>query len=158
MTSELKGWHVLLMMLAFFGITIAVNVVFTIYAIGTFSGEDVSKPYLKGLEYNRTLEARATQSALGWSATIDAVRENGGAAISARIADRDGQAKSALSVEAVLRRPTDARLNRTIALVPAGDGKYRAVAADVAPGAWDVIVRAENGDTAFEAERRVVLK
>jgi len=158
MTTELKGWHVLLMMLAFFGITIAVNVAFTMYAIGTFSGEDVSKPYARGLEYNRTLEARATQAALGWRATIDAVRENGGTQISAHIADRNGQAKSALTVEAVLRRPTDARLDRTIALEPAGDGNYRAVTADLASGAWDIIVRAKNGDAAFEAERRVVLK
>jgi nitrogen fixation protein FixH len=158
MTTELKGWHVLVMSLAFFGVTIAVNVALAVYAIGTFSGEDVAKPYAQGLEYNRTLEARAAQAALGWSATIEAVRENGGAAISAHIADRDGTAKSALTVEALLRRPTDARLDRTIELVASGDGNYRAVAADLAPGAWDVVIRAKSGDTAFEAERRVVLK
>jgi nitrogen fixation protein FixH len=158
MTTELKGWHVLVMLLAFFGITIAVNVAFTVYAIGTFSGEDVAKPYARGLEYNRTLEARAAQAALGWSATIEAVREDGGAAISAHIADRDGTPKSALTVEALLRRPTDARLDRTIELVAAGDGNYRAVAADLAAGAWDIVVRAKSGDAAFEAERRVVLK
>lgn len=158
MTNELKGWHVLVMMLAFFGVTIAVNVAFTVYAVGTFSGEDVSKPYLRGLEYNQTLEARAAQTALGWSATIDAVREDGGAAINARITDRDGQAKSALTVEALLRRPTDARLDRTIELTAAGDGTYRAVAADLPSGAWDVVVRAKKGDAAFEATRRVVLK
>lgn len=158
MTRELKGWHVLVMMLAFFGVTIAVNVVFTMYAIGTFSGEDVSKPYLKGLEYNRTLEARAAQAALGWKATIEAEHRNGGTTISTHIVDRDGQGKSALTVEAVLQRPTDARLDRTIDLSPAGDGNYRAVAADLAPGVWDLIVRTKNGDVAFEARRRVVLK
>jgi nitrogen fixation protein FixH len=158
MITELKGWHVLVMMLAFFGVTIAVNVVFTMYAIGTFSGEDVSKPYLKGLEYNRTLEARAAQAALGWKATIEAEHRNGGATISTHIVDRDGQAKSALTVEAVLQRPTDARLDRTIDLSPAGDGNYRALAADLAPGVWDLIVRTKNGDVAFEARRRVVLK
>lgn len=158
MTNELKGWHVLVMMLAFFGVTIAVNVAFTIYALGTFSGEDVSKPYLRGLDYNRTLEARASQAALGWAATIEAVRENGGAVIAAHIEDRDGQAKSALTVEAVLRRPTNARLDRTIELVPGDDGNYKAVASDLAPGAWDVIVRAKSADAVFEATRRVVLK
>ncbi|NOT42841.1 MAG: hypothetical protein HOP13_20365, partial [Alphaproteobacteria bacterium] len=100
MTKELKGEHVLVMTLAFFGVTVAVNVMFTIYAIGTFSGEDVSKPYVRGLAYNRTLEARAAQTALGWRATIEAVREKGGAAISAHIEDRHGQVKSALIVEA----------------------------------------------------------
>ena len=158
MIHELKGWHVLAMMLAFFGVTIAVNVAFTVYAVGTFSGEDVSKPYLQGLAYNRTLEARAAQAALGWSATIDAVRENGGVSVSARIADRDGQAKSALTVEALLRRPTDARLDRTIELTAIGDGTYRAVTAELPGGAWDVVVRARKGDVLFEATRRVVLK
>ncbi len=158
MTHELKGWHVLVMMTAFFGVTIAVNVAFTIYAVGTFSGEDVSKPYLRGLEYNRTLETRAAQAALGWNATIDAVHENDGTAVSARITDRDGQAKSALTVEALLRRPTDARLDRAIELTAIGDGTYRAVAVDLPAGAWDVVVRAKKGDTVFEATRRVVLK
>ena len=158
MIHELKGWHVLVIMLAFFGVTIAVNVAFTVYAVGTFSGEDVSKPYLRGLEYNRTLEARAAQSALGWSATIDAVRGDDGATVSAHIADRDGQAKSALTVEALLRRPTDARLDRTIELASVGEGNYRAVAAGLPSGAWDVVVRATYRETVFEATRRVVLK
>jgi nitrogen fixation protein FixH len=158
MTKELKGWHVLVMMLVFFGVTIAVNVAFTIYAIDTFSGEDVSKPYLKGLAYNRTLETRATQAALGWRATVDAVRDDGGAEISAHIEDRGGKPKNALSVEAVLRRPTDASLDRAVALEPVGGGDYKALLPDLAPGVWDVIVRAKHGDTAFEAERRVVLK
>jgi nitrogen fixation protein FixH len=158
MTKELKGWHVLAMMLAFFGITIAVNVVFTFYAIDTFSGEDVSKPYARGLAYNDTLTARNAQEALGWTATIEAVRENGAVAINARIVDRDGHTKDALTVEARLRRPTDANLDRTIALEPAGDGNYRAAATGVAAGAWDIIMRATESDAAFEAERRVVLK
>jgi nitrogen fixation protein FixH len=157
MTTELKGWHVLLMMLAFFGVTIAVNAAFTVAAIGTFSGEDVSKPYLRGLEFNRTLEARAAQAALGWKATIGTEAESGGAAISVHILDRDGGPKSTLSVEATLRRPTMAGLDRSITLEPAGEGKYRAVVAGLQPGAWDVIVRATGAEGAFEAERRVVL-
>jgi nitrogen fixation protein FixH len=158
MTRELKGWHVLVMMLGFFGITIAVNVALTIYAIDTFSGEDVPKPYLRGLEYNRTLEERMAQTALGWNATIEVIRENGGAAISAHIEDRNGDARSALSVAATLRRPTDAHFDRTIDLVAVGGGNYEAVASDLAPGAWDVIVRAKSSGVAFEAQRRVVLK
>lgn len=158
MTWELKGRHVLAMILGFFGITIAVNVALAIYAVDTFSGEDVTTPYVRGLEYNRTLAARAAQQSLGWMASIDAVREKTGAAISVQIEDRNGQAKDVLMVEATLRRPTDAHLDRTIALVPAGGGYYKAVASGLAPGAWDVIVHAKSGDVAFEAQRRVVFK
>ena len=158
MTSELKGWHVLVIILGFFGITIAVNIALAIYAIDTFSGEDVPTPYVRGLEYNRTLEARAAQESLGWTASIEAAGEKSGAAISVRIEDRNGQTKSALTVEATLRRPTDAHFDRTIDLVPAGGGYYKAVASGLAPGAWDVIVHARSDGVAFEARRRVVLK
>jgi nitrogen fixation protein FixH len=158
MTMELKGWHVLIAFLAFFGITLAVNIALTVYAIGTFSGEDVAKPYLRGLDYNRTLEARAAQAATGWTATIDAARNNAGTAIEAKIIGRNGAPKSALTVEATLRRPADAALDRTITLTAAGDGTYRASATGLAPGAWDIIVRANEDGTVFEAERRVILK
>lgn len=158
MTTELKGWHVLVLMLGFFGITIAVNVALAIYAIDTFSGEDEAKPYLRGLAYNRTLEERAVQAALGWSATIDAENKNDGVAIATHIVDRNGQARSALTVEAILRRPTDARLDRVVELAPAGNGDYEAMVSKLAPGIWDVIVRAKAGDTTFVAERRVTLQ
>lgn len=159
MTSEVKGGHVLAILLAFFGITIAVNVVFASYAISTFTGEDVAKPYLKGLDYNKTLSARSAQAALGWSAEIDAQRAGTETVVTVRFLARDGTPRIALDVTADLRRPTDATLDRTLRLEPAGDGVYRATVEDLAAGQWDVIARtvADNG-TPFEATRRVVLR
>lgn len=159
MTFELKGWHVLAMLLAFFGVTIAVNVVFTTYALSTFSGEDVSKPYLRGLEYNKTLAARAAQAELGWSAAIDVERDGEGAMVTIMIADRDGAALGSLNVTATLRRPTDAHLDHTITLAAIGAGRYRGQIDEVAAGQWDVIAKAGEGDASvFEASRRVLLK
>lgn len=160
MTFELKGWHVLLMLLAFFGITIAVNVVFTTYALSTFSGEDVSKPYLRGLEYNKTLAARAEQAKLKWTATIEVEREGvAGAVVTVSIAGADGQAVGGLAVTALFKRPTDANLDKTVTLEPLGGGQYRGRVADVLAGQWDVVARAGSGDApSFEAERRVKLK
>lgn len=159
MTFELKGRHVLVILLAFFGLTIAVNVVFTTYALATFSGEDVSKPYLRGLEYNKTLAARAAQTALKWSSVIDVAREGEGAVVTIMIAGADGAALSSLTVTATLRRPTDAHLDRTVKLEPIGAGQYRARIDDVAAGQWDVVAKAgDDGEPAFEAARRVVLE
>lgn len=159
MTFELKGRHVLGLLLAFFGVTIAVNAVFATYAVSTFSGEDVSKPYLRGLDYNTTIAERAAQQGLGWSAEIGAVRgPQTDVTVSVRIVGHDGVPKDDLKVEAKLRRPTDASLDRTFAVDAAGKGTYRAVQNGVSPGQWDVIARATsaNGDV-FEAQRRVVL-
>ena len=159
MTSKLKGGHVLALLLAFFGVTIAVNALFVAYAIDTFSGEDVSKPYVRGLEYNKTLAARSAQAALGWTAEVEGLRDGADVLIMVRIAGRDGAPLDGLAVDATLRRPTNAALDRNLTLDPAGDGRYRAVGSSVAKGQWDVVVHAKTGGGAtFEAERRIVLK
>ncbi|MCE9522416.1 MAG: FixH family protein [Alphaproteobacteria bacterium] len=160
MIRELKGFHVLLMILTFFGVTFAVNIALATFAISSFSGEDVSTPYQRGLEYNQTLAARSAQRDLGWTATISLARDaktNGVVAVS--IVGKDGAPRSGLKVEAMLRRPTDAKFDQTIALQSVGDGEYRAAVGTLAEGQWDVIARsaAEDG-TPFEAQRRFVLQ
>jgi nitrogen fixation protein FixH len=160
MVRQLTGTHVLIILLAFFGVTIAVNILLAAYAISSFSGEDVAKPYQRGLEYNKDLAARAAQRDLGWTATIGLTRiGNAGGMISVVIKGKDGTPRAGLSVEATLRRPTDTKLDRTIPLEPLAGGEYRAAVDALAAGQWDVIARtaAEDG-TSFEAQRRVVVK
>lgn len=159
MISELKGLHVLLILLGFFGITIAVNAAMSFYAIETFSGEDVSTPYMRGLAYNSTLRERAAEAALGWKVTIAAERSGkAGALLIVDVADRDGVPIRALDVAATLRRPTNAALDRTVVATAAGAGSYRVAVANLAAGQWDVIVRAKNDRGAvLEADRRVIL-
>ncbi len=160
MTFELKGWHVLAMLLLFFGITIAVNVALTTYALSTFSGEDVSKPYLRGLAYNRTIEARSAQAKLNWTASIDVAREGAsGAVVTVSIAGADGRPQAGVAVTALLKRPTDANRDKTVTLEDMGGGQYRGHVGDVAAGQWDAFARVGTEDTpTFEAQRRVILK
>ena len=49
----LKGWHVLVGMLLFFGADIAVNTVFMMDAYRTYPGEGSQTPYEDGLAYNQ---------------------------------------------------------------------------------------------------------
>jgi nitrogen fixation protein FixH len=158
--SELKGWHVLVAMLAFFGVTIAVNVAMATYAITTFSGEDTSDPYMKGLAFNKAIAAQAAQARLGWRASIAARRGTGGdTVIEVEMHDRDGNAKDGLKLEVTLRRPIDAHLDRTVAMSATGDGHYTATVGALVPGQWDVIASAKADDgTPFQAMRRVVLQ
>jgi nitrogen fixation protein FixH len=158
MTFELKGSHVLAALLAFFAITVAVNTVFTVYAISTFSGEHVSKPYVRGLEYNTTLAARTAQATLGWKAELALSRDGAGALVVLRIVDRNGKPLNDLDAEVVLRRPTNAALDKTITLDPVGGGEYRATVPEIATGQWDVVAYAKGASATFEAERRIVLE
>lgn len=156
---ELKGWHVLVIILAFFGVTIGVNTIFVSYALSTFSGEDVKQPYLKGLGYNRTLAQREAQAALGWSASIGARRATDGAGIvHVDITTGARMPVDALDVTATLRHPVDARLDREVVLRPMPGGGYEARVPGLARGQWDVVARTRSTDnTVFEATRRVVV-
>ena len=159
MTRELTGLHVLLILFGFFGVTIAVNVAMSVYAIETFSGEDVSSPYVRGLAYNATLRERAAQTALGWRFTVAAERRGrSGVSLFVQVVDRDGKPKGALDVAATLRRPTNAAMDRSVTLKSEGDGSYRAELSDVAAGLWDIVVSTKSGAGDVEADRRVVLQ
>jgi nitrogen fixation protein FixH len=156
--SELKGFHVLALILGFFGVTMGVNAVFITYAYSTFAGEDVPRPYLQGLAYNRTLEERSAQNALGWRVTIDVRRDAEETLADVSISDKDGAMQSGLSVAVTLRRPTNAGLDQSAELASAGAGRYQARLQRISAGQWDVIARttSRHGEK-IEATRRVVL-
>ena len=59
--NKLTGRGVLLILAGFFGVIILTNAIFITAAVRTFRGEDEAKPYLQGVEYNRTLVRRAEQ-------------------------------------------------------------------------------------------------
>lgn len=156
--SELKGWHVLLMLSAFFGVMIAVNVVFMVYAYETFTGEDTSSPYLKGLQFNHTLAERATQARLEWRATIDFEPSGNAFIATTTIRDKHGNPELGLRVTMTMRRPTNAALDRELTLDPVRNGRYVTNPEVFAPGQWDASVRSVTPDgRTFEATRRVVL-
>lgn len=156
---ELKGWHVLAIMLGFFGVIIGVNTVFVTYALSTFAGEDEKQPYLKGLAYNRTLDARAAQVALGWSAEIGAMRADGGETlIRVRLETDDAKPVGALDVTARLRHPVNSHLDRTVKLTATLDGVYEARVPGLVRGQWDVVAQTQSSKgTGFTATRRVIL-
>lgn len=149
----IKGRHVLIGFILFFGIVIAVDTLFAVAAYRTFSGEAATNPYEAGLLYNRTLAQRRAEAALGWSATID---EGQGGLVLVRVADRAGRPLAGLTVNGALERPATTRGQRTLRFAAAGPGVYRADTTRL-DGAWDLHVTIRRGDGAlFEADRRLV--
>ncbi len=129
---ELKGWHVLLIMLGFFGVMFAVNGVFLYHAITSFPGEDVKKSYVQGLSYNQTLAARAAQAELGWTAEAGLQGEE----LIFRLHDRDGAPVSNLVVIGELRRFATQDADQAIIYSARSNGEYVAAAGALAPGQW----------------------
>lgn len=154
--GELTGRHVLMMVIAFFGVIIAANVVFITQAVRTFPGEDVRRSYVQGLNYNETLADREAQAALGWRAAAALRRDDQGAAlIEVLLIDRDGRPIEDAALEGALRRPVEARDDQALVFTPQGEGRYVAAVADLAPGQWDLRARAARGVNHFDLEARL---
>lgn len=69
MTRQFTGRHMAAIMIAFFGVVIAVNMVLAHYASSTFGGVVVDNSYVASQHYNRWLDEAAAQRALGWKAS-----------------------------------------------------------------------------------------
>lgn len=70
MTGQFTGRHMAAIMIAFFGIVIAVNLVLARSAIGTFGGVVVENSYVASQHFNRWLDKARAEKALGWDATV----------------------------------------------------------------------------------------
>lgn len=148
---RIKGWHVLLGFVAFFGVVIAVDTGFIIMSVRSFPGQVSVTPYEDGLVYDRKLAQVAAQERLGWRAS--AAAEPGAVVVELR--DRAGSALTGLAVTGKLERPATEAGRLTLHFQEAGPGHYVARPGGLA-GAWDLTAVAfgARGER-FEAERRL---
>jgi nitrogen fixation protein FixH len=155
LTQELKGRHVLMALIAFFGVMLIANGIFVYFAVATFSGGDTSNAYRKGLDYNQTIAADELQTARGWTAEIGYDDALGRLRLSVR--DRDGAPVTGLSFEAALSRPATDKEDRAAALSETEHGVY-AAELELPPGLWIVsLLGADSGisESAYRLKRRL---
>lgn len=154
--KELKGWHVLLIMLGFFGVMFAVNGVFLFHAITSFPGEDIKKSYVQGLTYNDTLAERAAQADLGWRAEAG-VQDN---QLIVRLRDSEGQPLSNQLVIGELRRLATHQDDQVLTFQPKLNGEYAIEIEPLATGQWllRVSVLDEAGEeVVFRVEKTLLM-
>jgi nitrogen fixation protein FixH len=148
------GRHMLLIMLAFFGVIITVNLTMATLANTSWTGLIVKNTYVASQQFNGKVQAAREQDALGW--TGDMVFAGG--AFRYALADANGAPVALTRSEAVFRRPVEESHDRTVALEPAGAGAVAAVV-DLADGIWIVEVAAQAGlATPYRDIRRVTLR
>lgn len=67
MAKSFTGWHATAILIAFFGVVIAVNLTMATFATRTFGGVVVENSYVASQKYNRWLAAAKRQQDLGWT-------------------------------------------------------------------------------------------
>lgn len=134
--SPITGRHVLIWMIAFFGVIFAVNGAFVFFALTSWPGLTTGRAYEEGLAYNETLAAAQTQSALGWQSRVSlGPTTPKGRVLDVWLRNADGLLSGA-TVTAHLRRPLSEGLDMTVALKPAGPGRYTGMVRLPALGRW----------------------
>ena len=158
---ELTGWHVLMILIAFFGVIFVVNGYFLYSALSTHTGVVANEPYRKGVEYNKRIEADERQSSLGWTDAIESL--GGDAPIVFSLRDRYGEPVRGLSIQGFVGRPSTAQFDRKLAFREVSPGRYEAAAGRLDSGAWMLNVEAaEPGagkdQIVYRARKRLWLK
>jgi nitrogen fixation protein FixH len=138
-------------------LVIAVNGVLVYFAVGTWSGLVVARPYERGVQYNKLLEAAARQDALGWHFDIALQTTDETTRIVVQATDAAGRPLGGLAVSATIERPVEKEEHGGVLLVEQQPGHYTADVERLRPGQWQTRLLAARGpDTASMAQRQIV--
>jgi nitrogen fixation protein FixH len=158
-TRHLNGWHVLTILLTFFGTIGVADAVLIYSAMRSWTGAETTSAYRAGQLYNGELAQAQAQAALGWHVDATAERRpDKTVQVSVTARDPMGRPLADVIWRAILQRPTSQRDDR---VVPLRQGGYAhvAIVTDLAPGQWDLVVEgSRGGERAYRSKTRLVLR
>ncbi len=155
---RLTGKKVLAILVGFFSVIIAVNMVMAYVAVTTFSGMQIQRPYEAGLKFNHAISKARVQQEQHWKVDTHLERaKDGQVTLTITLADQQGAAIVDQQVSVQLVSPVDSRNDAAFALMPDGPGRYRGVT-QAAAGQWDLVIEAKRAeDAVFRSVSRVSL-
>lgn len=151
---EFTGRHMFLLLIAFFGVIIAVNLTMAYFANSTWTGLVVKNSYVASQEFNAKAARAEAQIARGWTYALDV----SGGRVSFSLSSPSGAPIGARAVQVTFKRPVSDREDVTISLVRTTNGRWEAPHA-LAPGAWIAAVDADIGEAEpWRETMRLLLK
>lgn len=125
------GRHMAIILVTFFGIVIAVNLVMARFALSTFGGKVVENSYVASQHYNEWLHRAEQQDKLGWCkhVTLDDERH-----ILVQMTAQQ-QPFTGVTATGTLIHPLGREDVRSIHFIPQADGALRSQET-IAPGRW----------------------
>ncbi len=127
------------LIVGFFGIVIVANAVMVFFAMSSFTGLQTEGHYLRGLEYNRVLEAERAERALGWTVSVEFSSTGARRGrIAARVRDAAGAPVDGAAVTADLVRPARQGYDMRVTLAAKSGGIYAADVELPLSGLWEI--------------------
>jgi nitrogen fixation protein FixH len=137
-SRHFTGWHMLGVLVVFFGVTIIVNLTLAYFASNSWTGLVVKNSYVASQHFNEHLANERKQASLGWSDEF--TYKNG--ILTLRLTDAAGTPVKGETVHVVLRRPVAEQQDHEVRLVTTPDGQFT-LRHELAMGVWAADVRVE---------------
>jgi len=132
-TRRFTGRHMMLLMVAFFGVVVLVNLLMAHLALGTFGGTVVDNSYVASQRYNTWLAAGREQAKLGWTTKLD--RDADGHVVLKATTGSDPL--TGASISGVAHPPLGRKADISLVFEETGAGTYR-VRQPLPEGRWQV--------------------
>lgn len=143
-SGKFTGWHMLAIMVAFFGVVIAVNVTMMQIARGSFGGIVVENSYVASQNFNGWLQAARAQESLGWQVQSDLAADR---AVVVNVAG----APDLLAVTATARHPLGRQPDQALTFRRTDAGRY--ISTTTLPtGRWTLRLQLASGDAVWRQE------
>ncbi len=134
------GWHMVAVMVLFFGTIISVNFYMAYQAVTSWSGLVVENTYVASQQFNGKVAQARALAASGIAGELSV----GAGDIRYRLSDAGGRPVAADRLVLNFKRPVGERQDFTVELIGRGEGEF-AVSHAVLPGHWIVEAVAERG-------------
>jgi nitrogen fixation protein FixH len=135
------GWHMAMILMAFFAVVIGVNLVMATVAVRSFGGAVVENSYVASQKFNGWLAQARVQRELGWK---EEVKLDGRRRLRLAIADDAGRPLRGSEVNAVAQHPLGRAPDILLRFREAEAGLYASEAA-LPAGRWNVRVDVRQG-------------
>lgn len=134
------GKHMILVMMAFFGTIISVNLVMASFARSSWTGLVVQNSYVASQQFNEKMAESRALAKLGWTGTLETTSRK----VVYRLGDRNGKPVAVTRGKAIFRHPAAEGADWTVDLRPETDGTLVADTS-VLDGLWAVELEVEAG-------------
>jgi nitrogen fixation protein FixH len=131
--KEIRGGHVLAMLIAFFGVIFGVNFLLAYLANSTWSGLVVENGYVASQSFDKDLAKAKAQEALGWNVAFSYDKDS----VKITFADAKGARIDSLNLTGKLQRTVTDKEDQVLTFGWMGSGLYSAPAR-LKPGLWEV--------------------
>lgn len=132
--KQFTGRHMLMILIAFFGVVIAVNLLLAYYANSTWSGLVTANGYDASQSFNADERRARAQQAEGWTTKLS----HADGVITLAFTGKSGEPLHNLNIVASVGRPTTDSQDQKLTFSETAPGTYTAPA-KLATGIWDVM-------------------